>query len=109
MAKNTKPLRKHKRKFYRAMQRSGTTFHEVPAIPERETMTAKKKPEPRVETVGIKLSVDLPTVLAAREAILAILASDAEQKTKRVALEMFNKLCGINGATISNCHIEMGR
>lgn len=33
MAKNPKPLRKHKRKFYRAMQRSGTTFHEVPAMP----------------------------------------------------------------------------
>ena len=33
MAKNPKPLRKYKRKFYRAMQRSGPTFHEVPAMP----------------------------------------------------------------------------
>ena len=36
MAKNPKPLRKHKRKFYRAMQRSGTTFHESDAAQFRQ-------------------------------------------------------------------------
>jgi hypothetical protein len=68
-----------------------------------------KLKEPKGETIGIKLSVDLPTVTAARETVLAILASGADQKTQRVALESFTRLCGINGAVISNCNVTMGK
>jgi hypothetical protein len=72
-------------------------------------MTRKKTATPKVANIGIKMSVDLPTVEAARETILTILESSAENETKRVALQVFQNLCGIHGATISNCNIEMGR
>lgn len=69
--------------------------------------TKRKTSIPKNETIGIKLGVDLPTVEAARETVLAILESSAEQETKRVALHVFQGLCGINNATISNCSVNL--
>ena len=74
-------------------------------------MTTKRKTPPvaKTENIGIKLSVDLPTVEAASKTVLDILESSAENETKRVALQVFQNLCGIKHATISDCHVEMGK
>lgn len=41
-------------------------------------------------------------VEAARETVLSILSSAAEEKTKRTALETLTKLCSVQNTNISN-------
>jgi hypothetical protein len=56
----------------------------------------------------LNIGANKETVVAARETILAILGSGAEQETLRTALVAFESVCSIKSATITNCVFNGG-
>lgn len=61
------------------------------------------------QRTAIKIGTDKATVEAAQKAILAILECQfAKEKTKQMGIKALHNLCAVKGATISNCHFELG-
>lgn len=57
--------------------------------------------------IGINLGVSSDTVKQLGEMILQILDSEVDQSTMQIALGVLERGSSINGASISNCHINM--
>ncbi|KKL49698.1 hypothetical protein LCGC14_2312930 [marine sediment metagenome] len=55
----------------------------------------------------LSIGVEKSTVLAARQTIMAILNSKAEEATKREALRTLTKITAVNNTTISGCNFSV--
>lgn len=61
------------------------------------------------QTAMLTIGVPKETVVAARQAIMEILkCKDAEQRTKRVALQVFKEVCEVRNVTVTNCIFKSG-
>jgi len=62
-----------------------------------------KKPE-----AMIHIGSSPETIREARESILALLKSGAEQETIRAAIKAFTEVAGVSNTAISNCNFVYG-
>jgi len=61
------------------------------------------------KTIGINVGAELGAVKAAQEGILKILqVPHVDNATRVAALDAFKTICGVNGAVVSNCTIQIG-
>ena len=57
--------------------------------------------------IGIQIGASPEAVTAARGGIDAILRSDRDDETVRVALRTFLRICNVSGAVINGCTVTM--
>lgn len=60
-----------------------------------------KPPRRKKESVGVQVGASVEAVRAARDAVLAILNSPADNDTRRTALEVFGRVCETKNVTVA--------
>lgn len=56
--------------------------------------------------IGINIGATRESVAEARKTIVEILASDAEEETKRAALTALSTLCAVTHTNLTGCNVE---